>query len=110
MDWPDRFSIWNPEGKVVLHGRVQAWDIWGGDYPYNDAFSYEFYFEENNTIALQNYYMDIFIKKQIATLLVYLSYIPIFLLSFLQSFQQVVLSLISPASLELYHLVFHFLA
>jgi hypothetical protein len=65
LDWPDRFSIWNPEGKVVLHGRVQAWDIWGGDYPYNDAFSYEFYFEENNTIALQNYYMDIFIKKQI---------------------------------------------
>ena len=57
MDWPDRFSIWNPEGEVVLHGRVQAWDIWGGDYPYNDAFSYEFYFEENNTIALQNYYM-----------------------------------------------------
>jgi hypothetical protein len=65
LDWPDRFSIWNPEGEVVLHGRVQAWDIWGGDYPYNDAFSYEFYFEENNTIALQNYYMDIFIKKQI---------------------------------------------
>lgn len=30
LDWPDRFSIWNPEGEVVLHGRVQAWDIWGG--------------------------------------------------------------------------------
>ena len=51
LDWPDRFSIWNPEGKVVLHGRVQAWDIWGGDYPYNDAFSYEFYFEENKVVS-----------------------------------------------------------
>ena len=31
-----------------------------------DAFSYEFYFEENNTIALQNYYMDIFIKTHLS--------------------------------------------
>lgn len=65
LDWPKRFLIWNAEGKLVLHGRLQAWTIWGGEYPYNDAFSYEFYFEKNNTIALQNYYIDIFMKKQI---------------------------------------------
>ena len=65
LDWPKRFLIWNTEGKLVLHGRLQAWTIWGGEYPYNDAFSYELYFEKNNTIALQNYYIDIFMKKQI---------------------------------------------
>ena len=65
LDWPRNFSIWNSEGKMVLHGRLQAWIIWGGEYPYNDAFSYEFYFETNNTNALQNYFIDLFMKKKI---------------------------------------------
>lgn len=53
------------KGKSFCMGECRLGIYGGGDYPYNDAFSYEFYFEENNTIALQNYYMDIFIKKQI---------------------------------------------
>lgn len=63
LDWPKRFLIWNAEGKLVLHGRLQAWTIWGGEYPYNDAFSYEFYFEKNNTIAFAKLLHRYFYKK-----------------------------------------------
>ena len=65
LDWPKNFFIWNSEGKMILYGRLQPWTIWGGEYPYSDAFSYEFYFEKNNLNALQNYFIDIFMKNKI---------------------------------------------
>lgn len=65
LDWPEKISVWNSDGKMVLYGRLQPWAVWGGEYPYNDAFSYEFYFEKDIIDEFQNHYITLFMRKHI---------------------------------------------